>query len=188
MTTILPRAIRPPLSPCPRDGGGRVSLADFKGRKLALFFYPKADTAGCTQEAHGFLGAGQGLRQGRNRHPRGLGRSGREAGRLQAQIRADDPAGLGREPPRCSKAYGVWGEKSMYGRKFMGIVAHDLADRAGRPDRADLAQGEGRRSCGGGARGREGFRPARSQPCPMDSSITCTYLRKINHTPLKSPH
>ena len=38
----------------PRDGGGTVSLADFKGRKLVLFFYPKADTSGCTIEAKDF--------------------------------------------------------------------------------------------------------------------------------------
>ena len=38
----------------PRDGGGDVSLADFKGRKLVLYFYPKADTSGCTVEAKDF--------------------------------------------------------------------------------------------------------------------------------------
>ena len=38
----------------PHDGGGEVSLADFKGRKLALYFYPKADTSGCTVEAKDF--------------------------------------------------------------------------------------------------------------------------------------
>jgi len=38
----------------PRDGGGEVSLADFAGRKLVLYFYPKADTSGCTREAQAF--------------------------------------------------------------------------------------------------------------------------------------
>ena len=38
----------------PRDGGGEVSLADFAGRKLVLYFYPKADTSGCTREAQDF--------------------------------------------------------------------------------------------------------------------------------------
>src|SRR6202165_1930694 len=43
----------PPFS-LPADGGGRVSLADFKGRKLVIFFYPRADTPGCTREAIAF--------------------------------------------------------------------------------------------------------------------------------------
>src|ERR1700761_2986697 len=40
----------------PRDGGGTVSLADFKGRKLVIYFYPKADTPGCTKESIAFSG------------------------------------------------------------------------------------------------------------------------------------
>ena len=45
----------PPFT-LPRDGGGRLSLSDFKGRKLVLYFYPKADTPGCTKEAIAFSG------------------------------------------------------------------------------------------------------------------------------------
>ena len=45
-----------PAFTLPRDGGGTVSLADFKGRKLVLYFYPKADTPGCTKESIAFSG------------------------------------------------------------------------------------------------------------------------------------
>ena len=47
---------RAPSFTLPRDGGGKISLSDFKGRKLVLFFYPKADTPGCTREATEFSG------------------------------------------------------------------------------------------------------------------------------------
>ena len=45
-----------PAFTLPRDGGGSLSLADFKGRKLVLYFYPKADTPGCTRESIAFSG------------------------------------------------------------------------------------------------------------------------------------
>lgn len=49
----LPRVRKPPIT-LPRDGSGSISLKDFKGRHLVLYFYPKADTAGCTREAIDF--------------------------------------------------------------------------------------------------------------------------------------
>ena len=54
MTAKLTVGSKAPSFKLPRDGGGEVSLADFKGRKLVLYFYPKADTAGCTIEAKDF--------------------------------------------------------------------------------------------------------------------------------------
>ena len=51
MPTELAEGAKAPAFNLPRDGGGSLSLADFKGRKLVLYFYPKADTPGCTREA-----------------------------------------------------------------------------------------------------------------------------------------
>ena len=53
MTTLTPGSKAPAFS-LPRDGGGKVSLSDFAGKKLVLYFYPKADTPGCTREAQAF--------------------------------------------------------------------------------------------------------------------------------------
>ena len=102
------------------DDGAAVSLADFRGRKLVLYFYPKADTPGCTREAqafsalHGaFAEAGTAI----------LGASADPVKRQAAFKRKYDLAiplasDEGRE---MLEAYGVWVEKSMYGRKYMGV-------------------------------------------------------------------
>ncbi len=105
----------------PTDGGGRVRLADLKGRPLVLYFYPKDDTPGCTKEAQGFAEAHAGVRRGRHRGGR----------RLEGRA---SPATTGSRPstacPSCSpptrpaavvEAYGSWVEKSMYGKSYMGI-------------------------------------------------------------------
>ena len=54
MGTALKEGSKAPSFVLPRDGGGTVSLADFKGRKLVLYFYPRADTPGCTRESIDF--------------------------------------------------------------------------------------------------------------------------------------
>ena len=104
----------------PRDGGSSVSLADFKGRKLVLYFYPKADTPGCTQEAIAF-----------NALKRAFAKAetdivGVSADPVKAQDKFRDKHDLtialaSDESKKMLTAYGVWGEKSMYGRKFMGV-------------------------------------------------------------------
>ena len=104
----------------PRDGGGNLSLADFKGRKLVLYFYPKADTPGCTQEAIAF-----------NALKRAFAKAetdivGVSADPVKAQDKFRDKHDLtiplaSDESKKMLTAYGVWGEKSMYGRKFMGV-------------------------------------------------------------------
>jgi thioredoxin-dependent peroxiredoxin len=110
----------PPFS-LPRDGDGTVSLADFAGRKLVLYFYPRADTAGCTKEAIDFS--------------RLRGDFGRAATEIVG-VSADPVPALSKfkakhklaialasdEKHRMLEAYGVWQEKSLYGRKFLGIV------------------------------------------------------------------
>jgi peroxiredoxin Q/BCP len=103
------------------DGGGTASLAGFKGRKLVLFFFPKADTEGCNREAKDFSAlaaafakAGTGI----------LGVSADPVARQDAfkrKHRLTIPLGSD-ETLKVLKAYGVWVEKSMYGRKFMGVA------------------------------------------------------------------
>jgi len=103
-----------------RDGGGTVSLAGHKGRKLVLFFYPKADTPGCTREAIAFTA----LARAFDRADTDI--VGVSADPVKAQDRFRDKHDLkvalaSDESLKMLTAYGVWGEKSMYGRKFMGV-------------------------------------------------------------------
>ena len=104
-----------------RDGDATVRLADFAGRKLAIFFYPRADTPGCTLEAIAFTRlAGEFEKAGTGV----VGMSGDDVG---AQTRFRDKHKLcvplaADADLTTIKAYGVWGEKSMYGKTFMGIV------------------------------------------------------------------
>jgi thioredoxin-dependent peroxiredoxin len=105
----------------PRDGGETVSLADFAGRKLVLFFYPRADTPGCTKEAIDFTRLAGAFAESQTAV---LGIS---ADPLKAQESFRDKHELGiplvsDEQHEMLEAYGVWGEKSMYGRTFLGIL------------------------------------------------------------------
>ena len=102
------------------DGGGRVSLADFQGRKLVLYFYPKDDTPGCTNEAKAFseaadrfAAAGVALL--------GVSKDSIKAhDRFKAKYELRIP--LGSDPQGATiAAYGSWVEKSLYGRNYMGI-------------------------------------------------------------------
>jgi peroxiredoxin Q/BCP len=110
-----------PAFAVPRDGGGTVSLAEFAGRKLVLYFYPRADTSGCTKQAIDF-----------SRLKTAFARAGTEILGVSADpVAAQDAfkakhklsiALASDEKHRMLEAYGVWQEKSMYGRKFFGIV------------------------------------------------------------------
>jgi peroxiredoxin Q/BCP len=105
----------------PRDGGGEVSLSDFAGRRLVLYFYPRADTSGCTKEAIDFTRLKP--RFGRASTDI-LGVSADPVSALDA-FKAKHKLGVGLasdEKRKTLDAYGVWQEKSMYGRKFLGIV------------------------------------------------------------------
>ena len=111
--------------------GGRVSSADLKGRPYVLYFYPKADTPGCTTEgqdfsalADDFAAAGAAV-IGVSRDPvKKLDRF-RAKYDLKVVLASDEPGDV-------TEAFGVWGEKSMYGRTYMGVErATFLVDRAG---------------------------------------------------------
>ena len=104
-----------------RDGDSLLRLADFAGRKLVIFFYPRADTPGCTLEAIDFT------RHAKQFEQADTGVVGISADEVGAQTKFRDKHSLGvplgADPElQTLKAYGVWGEKSMYGRTFLGIV------------------------------------------------------------------
>jgi thioredoxin-dependent peroxiredoxin len=121
MATELAEGDKAPPFALPRDGGGSVSLKDFKGKKLVVYFYPKADTPGCTKESIDFSKLkGEFLKT----DTEVLGVS---ADPVTAQDKFKkkhklDVALLSDETHKMLDAYGVWGKKSLYGRSFMGIV------------------------------------------------------------------
>ncbi|WP_315832491.1 peroxiredoxin [Bradyrhizobium prioriisuperbiae] len=121
LAPILSEGQTAPAFDLPRDGGQRASLRDYAGRKLVLFFYPRADTPGCTKEAidfsrlaKEFAAAGADV-VGASADSSKKQESFRNKHKLQTPLISD-------EQQEMLKAYGVWGEKSMYGRKFLGII------------------------------------------------------------------
>jgi peroxiredoxin Q/BCP len=105
----------------PSDGGGTVSLADFAGRKLVLYFYPRADTTGCTKEAIDFSR----LRGDFARADTEIVGVSADPVPALAKFKAKHKLAIALasdEKHRMLEAYGVWREKSLYGRKFLGIV------------------------------------------------------------------
>ncbi|MBR1220356.1 redoxin domain-containing protein [Bradyrhizobium sp. U87765 SZCCT0131] len=110
-----------PAFQLPRDGGKTLSLRDYAGRNLVLFFYPKADTPGCTREAMDFsrlaadFAAADTDVVGVSADPVKKQDSFKNKHKLATPLASD-------ENKEMLAAYGAWGEKSMYGRAFMGIL------------------------------------------------------------------
>jgi len=104
----------------PTDGGGEISLSDFKGKPVVLYFYPKDDTSGCTAEACAFRDALPDFSKvkaeviGISRDPVKKHDKFKEKYALNFPLASD-------EEGEVCEAYGTWVEKSMYGRKYMGI-------------------------------------------------------------------
>lgn len=135
MSRLNPGDPAPPFALEDQEGR-QVKLADFQGRKLLLYFYPKADTPGCTKQACN-------LRDHREELS-GLGVA-------VAGVSPDNPARqkkfavkydlgfplLADEEHAVAEAYGVWGEKNMYGKKVKGIIRSSfLIDESGKILRA----------------------------------------------------
>ena len=119
-TPLVEGAAAPGFS-LPRDGGDSVSLADYAGKKLVLFFYPRADTPGCTREAIDFTRLESAFAD------EGAAVLGISADTVKAQesFRSKHQLSvplISDEQHEMLEAYGAWGEKSMYGRSFMGII------------------------------------------------------------------
>lgn len=118
--TLAEGDIVPPFD-LPRDGGQSVSVADFAGRKLVIFFYPRADTPGCTLEAGDFsrltpaFAAAKTAVLGISADPVKAQDKFRDKHQLTIPLASD-------EQHEVLEQFGVWGEKSMYGKVFMGIL------------------------------------------------------------------
>ena len=103
------------------DAGKTVRLKDFRGKKVILYFYPKDDTPGCTREACDFRDA---IARFQQKDVVVLGVSpGSVESHKKFKAKFDLPFPLLADADhKIAEAYGAWGEKSMYGRKFMGII------------------------------------------------------------------
>ncbi|MDB5642587.1 MAG: peroxiredoxin [Hyphomicrobiales bacterium] len=119
MSNLEPGAEAPSFD-LPTDGAGQISLASLKGKTVVLYFYPKDDTSGCTQEAIEFNGLRKDFEKAGavvlgvspdpvKMHDKFKAKHGLEFGLVSDETK--DMLG----------AYGVWVEKSMYGRKYMGV-------------------------------------------------------------------
>lgn len=119
-TKVLVVGITPPNFSLPSTDGGEVTLSALKGRRVVLYFYPKDMTPGCTTEAHEFSA---------------LAKKFAAQGTLVFGVSPDSIAShkefiekegitfplLSDDGHKVAEAYGVWAEKSMYGKKYMGI-------------------------------------------------------------------
>jgi peroxiredoxin Q/BCP len=117
----LSEGSKAPAFTLPRDGGDSVTLNSFAGRKLVIFFYPRASTPGCTREAIDFTRL---LPEFEKAGVSVLGASAdapakqekfRDKYELKTPLASDEPHAM-------LEAYGAWGEKSLYGKKFQGIL------------------------------------------------------------------
>jgi peroxiredoxin Q/BCP len=102
------------------DQGEKIKLADLKGKKVVLYFYPKDDTPGCTKEACAFR---DGIDKIKKRGAVVLGVSADSVEshkKFKSKFDLNFPL-LADSDKKMIEAYGVWKEKSMYGKKYMGI-------------------------------------------------------------------
>lgn len=131
MTDLTAGDMAPEFS-LPRNGGGTVSLSDFSGKPVILYFYPKDDTSGCTTEAIDFSGlAAEFETIGAiviGVSPDSVKSHDKFAAKhnLSVVLAAD-------EEHKALEAYGVWKEKSMYGKTYMGVERSTfLIDKSGK--------------------------------------------------------
>lgn len=113
------------------DQGERLTLSDLRGKRVILYFYPKDDTAGCTTQACGF----------RDQYPVIAEKNAVVLGVSPDNVKSHQKFKtkynlpftlLVDEDHALANAYGVWGEKSMYGKKYMGIIrSHFVIDEQG---------------------------------------------------------
>lgn len=131
-TAVIADGAKAPACSLTLSGGKSADLASFKGKKnVVLYFYPKDDTPGCTTEAKDFAG---------------LAKQFDKADTVIIGISKDDikshdkfrtkydlPFALASDDSGIAEAFGVWGEKNMYGKKYMGIVRSTfLIDKSGK--------------------------------------------------------
>jgi peroxiredoxin Q/BCP len=118
---MIPIGVAAPDFTAPTDGGGSVRLKNLRGKKVVLYFYPKDNTPGCTAEscdfrdAHAEFGAKDVIVLGVSPDSVKSHDKFKQKFDLPFTLISD-------EDHKIAEAYGVWQEKSMYGRKYMGIV------------------------------------------------------------------
>ncbi len=118
----------------PDQHGNTVRLSDLRGRKVLVYFYPRADTPGCTQQSCGLRDVADQIGD--------TAIIGISPDKPTAQKKFDTKFGLGfpllaDEDHAVAEAFGAWGEKSMYGKKYMGIVRSAfLIDENGKVEQA----------------------------------------------------
>jgi peroxiredoxin Q/BCP len=129
---LLQPGSRAPAFALPSDSGETVKLADLAGHKVVLYFYPKDDTTGCTVEACEFRDHWAGVKKA-GAVVLGVSPDGVAShAKFKTKFKLPFPL-LVDEDHRVAEKYGVWGEKSMYGRKYFGIRRTTfLIDEAGR--------------------------------------------------------
>ncbi len=129
---MLEPGSKAPAFTLPSDGGGTVSLKDLKGKKVVLYFYPKDDTSGCTVEACEFKASWKAV-QAAGATVLGVSPdSVTSHARFKTKYKLPFPL-LSDPDHTVAEAYGAWGEKSMYGRKYLGILRSTVViDETGR--------------------------------------------------------
>ena len=112
--------------------GKEVKLSDFKGKKVLLYFYPKANTSGCTKQACSVRDARSELKD-LGVAALGISPDGVDAQKKFDQKHSLDFPLLSDPDHKVAELYGAWGEKKMYGKSFMGIVRSSfLIDETGK--------------------------------------------------------
>ena len=131
MVKTLAEGQKAPDIKLPTDGGGSFDLAALIGRKAVVYFYPKNDTSGCTNEALDFS-AGRAAFEAADTELVGISTdTAASHDKFKAKHKLDITLASDEEK-QVVEAYGVWREKSMYGRKYMGIERTTfLIDRQG---------------------------------------------------------
>lgn len=124
-----------PAFTLPGAGGEEIGLGALAGRKVVLYFYPKDDTSGCTLEAQGFNALGEAFAQAGTVVIGVSPDSVKSHDKFRAKYGLTFPLASD-ESKAMLEAYGVWVEKSMYGRKYMGVERTTvLIDAEGRISR-----------------------------------------------------
>jgi len=119
-STILKEGDAAPDFTLPRDGGGEITLSDYRGEKVVLYFYPKDDTPGCTKESCSFNENLSALNK-MNAKVIGMSKcSVKKHDKFVAKYDLQFPLASDEGQKTC-EAYGTFVEKSMYGKTYMGI-------------------------------------------------------------------
>ena len=122
MVAELKPGARAPAFTLTDQKGKKVKLSDYKGKRVVVYFYPKADTPGCTTQSCSLRDAMPDLKKLARRRARASARTHPRSRRSSTRSTASASRLLADTEHQVAEKFGVWGEKSMYGKKYMGIV------------------------------------------------------------------